>query len=147
MRDLHQLVLISALLSTFFGCSRPNEVENSAIQTSYIAINGLDTARLDLVIKGTSFKGTCAINFNNKYIDSGEVRGRVHGDTLLGDFHYLHYGLEWKRIAIAFLKKDGQLVMGEGKQSIYLNIPFFRAGQPIRYDSVKFVFKKTPVIL
>ncbi|MBG6235419.1 hypothetical protein IWX76_001987 [Pedobacter sp. CAN_A7] len=147
MRDIRHLLIISALLFAFFGCNRPNEVDNSALKTSYIAINGADTARLNLVVKGTTFKGKCAISFNNKYTDSGEVRGRINGDTLLGDFHYLHYGSEWKRIAIAFLKKDDKLVMGEGKQSVYLNIPFFRAGQPIRYDSVKFVFIKTPNIL
>ena len=144
-KNIRCLLIISALLSVFFGCTQPNEVDNSAVKTSYIAVNGADTAWLDLVVKGTTFKGKCAINFSDKYTDSGDVRGQVSGDTLLGDFHYLHYGLQWKRIAIAFLKKDNQLIMGEGIQSEYLNIPFFKADQPIRYDSVKFVFEKTAI--
>ena len=63
--------------------------------------------------------------------------------NIKNDFHYLHYGLKWKRIAIAFLKKNDQLMMGEAKQTLYLDIPFFAKDTPIKYDSVKFVFKKS----
>ncbi|MEJ5960886.1 hypothetical protein [Pedobacter immunditicola] len=112
------------------------------MRSTYIAINGSDTAWLSLNIGATSFKGHCEINFNNKYKDSGAVKGIIKGDTLIGDFRYFHYGLEWKRIAIALLRKDDKLIMGEGSQSVYLKIPYFRPGSLIRYDSVKFVFQK-----
>lgn len=136
-----QVFLLFNVSLLLYGC-RPNKVDNKALQSSYIAINGSDTAWLNLNIGATSFKGHCEINFNNKYKDSGAVKGMIKGDTLIGDFHYLRYKLEWKRIAIALLRKDDKLIMGEGQQYIYLKIPFFNPGSPIRYDSVKFVFQK-----
>jgi hypothetical protein len=106
LRALLPSIKRALMLFILCGCSRPNEVKvvesNSA---SYIAVAGPDTAWLDLTIKGATFKGRCAINYNNRFVDSGEVRGLIRGDSLLGDFHYLHYGLEWKRVAFALLRK------------------------------------------
>lgn len=110
-------------------------------RSAYIAISGTDTAWLDLTVTGTSFKGKCAINFSNNYLDSGRVRGRFYGDTLLGDFHYLHYGLEWKRVSFALLKRNNTLIMGEGDQGFYFGIPYFKPDTPLQFDSVKFVFR------
>jgi len=130
------------LLLLFCCCSRPNEVKvPESSSASYIAIDGSDTARLDLRIKGTTFKGRCAISYGDRYVDSGEVKGLVRGDSLLGDFHYHHYGLEWKRIAFALLKDGDQLAMGEGGQGEYFNIPYFKP-EELRFDSVRFVFRK-----
>jgi len=130
------------LLLLIYGCSRPNEVKVlESSSASYIAVDGPDTATLELSIKGSTFKGRCAINFAGRYIDSGEVRGLVRGDSLLGDFHYLHYGLEWKRVAFALLKDGDRLAMGEGRQGEYFNIPYFKP-EELRFDSVRFVFQK-----
>ena len=130
------------LLFLVYGCSRPNEVKVlESSSASYIAVDGPDTATLELSIKGSTFKGRCAINFARRYIDSGEVRGLVRGDSLLGDFHYLHYGLEWKRVAFALLKDGDQFAMGEGGQGEYFNIPYFKP-EELRFDSVRFVFQK-----
>ena len=138
MKRIFFLFNISLLF--LFGCTS-SEADKKPLKTAYIAISGADTAWLDLTIKGTQFKGVCEINFNNKYRDSGDVRGAIKGDTLLGDFHYLHYGLEWKRISIALLKKDNKLIMGKGVQGVFLDIPYFKPESPIDYDSVKFVFQ------
>lgn len=133
-----KLMFIVCLL---YSCSRPNEVKTTTSHSaSYLAVNGMDTARLELTVKGTTFKGKCAIGFGDKFTDSGEVKGLVRGDTLLGDFHYLHYGLEWKRVAFALLRKDQELYMGEGDQGEYFNIPYFKPDGP-RFDSVRFVFR------
>jgi len=141
IRPTFLLFKIALLLFLFFGC-RPNEVNKKVLKSSYIAINGSDTAWLNVVINESSFKGQCEINLHNRYTDSCDVKGMIKGDTLLGDFHYLHYGLEWKRIAIALLRKNNKIIMGESKQEVYLNIPFFKPENPINYDSVKFVFHK-----
>ena len=130
------------LVCLLYSCSRPNEVKTTTSHSAtYLAVDGLDTARLELTVKGTTFKGKCAIRFGDKFTDSGEVKGLVRGDTLLGDFHYLHYGLEWKRVAFALLRKDQGLYMGEGDQGEYFNIPYFKPDGP-RFDSVRFVFRK-----
>lgn len=129
------------LFGLLYSCTRPNELKRiESTAASYIAVAGVDTAWLDLNIKGTTFKGKCAISFADKFTDSGEVRGLIRGDTLLGDFHYLHYGLEWKRVAFALLRKEDALFMAEGEQGEYFNIPYFKPGE-LRFDSVKFVFR------
>jgi hypothetical protein len=141
---MKQIVLLFNLSLLFFslsGCSQ-NEVDRKVLKSSYIAINGSDTAWLNVVIGDASFKGQCEINFHNKYKDSGNIKGMIKGDTLIGDFHYLRYGLEWKRIAIALLRKDDKLIMGKGAQGVYLKIPYFIPEIPIKYDSAKFVFQK-----
>lgn len=143
LRTLLPPIKCALLLFIFYGCSRPNElnvVESSSV--SYIAVAGPDTAWLDLTVKGTTFKGRCAINYGNRFVDSGEVKGLIRGDSLLGDFHYLHYGLEWKRVAFALLKDGDKLAMGEGGQGEYFNIPYFKPDE-LRFDSVRFVFRKT----
>jgi hypothetical protein len=140
-RPVYKLLKSLLLLTLCHGCSRPNEPAIKSTKSSYIAINGNDTARLDLVVTASTFKGRCAINFHNRYVDSGEVKGIVRGDSLLGDFNYLHYGLEWKRIAFALLRKNDQLLMGEGDQGAYFNIPYFKPDGP-NFDTVRFIFKK-----
>lgn len=145
MKQKFLLFNISLLFLISYGCG-PQEVKNKPLESTYIAINGLDTAWAQLSIGRESFKGQCKIKYHNSYTDSGDVRGVIKGDTLLGDFHYLHYGVKWKRIAIALLKKDSQLIMGEGKQSVFLDIPFFAPENPVKYDSVKFVFRKTDAL-
>ena len=36
--------------------------------------------------------------------------------------------------------------MGEGKQGVFLDIPYFEPGIPIRFDGVKFVFENVNVV-
>ena len=138
---ISQFYTLASLLLLFYSCNQSNALMPKPHSSSYIAISGTDTARLDLTVTGTSFKGKCAINFSNNYLDSGRVRGRLYGDTLLGDFHYLHYGLEWKRVSFALLKRNNTLIMGEGDQGFYFGIPYFKPDTPLRFDSVKFVFR------
>ena len=138
LRHIFRPLLLILLL---YSCSRPNEVKTiESHSATYVAIDGNDTAKLELTTKGTTFKGKCAINVAGRYTDSGEVKGLVRGDTLLGDFHYLHYGLEWKRVAFALLRKGQELHMGEGDQGEYFNIPYFKADGP-RFDTVRLIFK------
>lgn len=143
LRASISLIKYTLLVFVLYGCSRPHAVKVlESNTTSYLAVAGADTARLDLTIKGTTFKGRCAINYGGKFTDSGEVKGLIRGDTLLGDFHYLHYGLEWKRVAFALLKNGDKLAMGEGGQGEYFNIPYFKP-EELRFDSVRLVFQKT----
>ncbi len=141
MFKLNQILQLTVLFSLLCSCTGSNQPKvTEATSRSYLAVHNADTAWLELNIKGSTFKGRCAISYDQKYIDSGEVRGLVRGDTLLGDFHYLHYGLEWKRVAFALLKKNDSLIMGEGGQAEYFNIPYFKPEEP-QFESVRFVFQ------
>ncbi len=42
--------------------------------------------------------------------------------------------------ALAFLKKDGQLIMGVGVIETYLGRSYFAKDKPIRFDRSKFIF-------
>jgi hypothetical protein len=132
------------ILSVFiYGCGS-DDTEKKRVKMNYLAINDADTALLKLIITGSQFKGQYEINYHGNFKDSGDVKGTIKGDTLLGDYHYQHYGIEkWQRVPIALLKKDEKLILGIGSTETYLGISYFRPGTVIDYDQVKFIFQKT----
>lgn len=128
-----------------YGCSSgADDTDKKRVKLSYAAISGTDTASLKLVITGSQFKGLYEVNYHGSFKDSGEVKGTIKGDTLIGDYHFQHYGLEkWRRAPIALLKKDGKLLLGTGTMENYLTISYFKAGEPIDYSQPEFIFQKT----
>lgn len=137
------LVLGPVITIALYGCF-PKEKEPKTENCSYLAINGKDTASLSLVITGTLFKGKYEINYHGSHKDSGDVKGRIKGDTLLGDYVFQHYGMEkWHRAPISLLKRNDQLVMGVGATETFLSKSYFRKGTVIDYDHVKFIFQRT----
>jgi len=133
-------LVITVLLQGCFSKEKEPKTEN----LSYLAIKGRDTASLSLVITGTLFKGKYEINYHGSHKDSGDVKGRIKGDTLLGDYVFQHYGMEkWHRAPIALLKRNDQLVMGVGATETFLSKSYFRKGAVIDYDHVKFIFQRT----
>ena len=90
------------------------------------------------------FSGSLQISHGGDNIDSGQVKGVVKGDTLIGEFHFMHYKLEWKRKPVAFLMKKDTLVMGEGLMKLTVGIPHFDPSVPIDFKGNKrLVFVKT----
>ncbi|RAJ34385.1 hypothetical protein LY11_01277 [Pedobacter cryoconitis] len=129
------------ILFVIQGC---DSREKKVVRTSYLAIKGADTAILKLTVTGTQFIGQYEINYHGSFKDSGDVKGAIKGDTLIGDYHFQHYGLEkWLRGPIALLKKDGRLILGTGTLESYLGISYFKRGEPIDYSAPKFIFQKT----
>lgn len=132
---------LSVILLVIQGC---DSREKRIVRTSYLAIKGADTAILKLVITGTQFTGQYEINYHGSFKDSGDVKGAIKGDTLIGDYHFQHYGLEkWLRGPIALLKKDGRLILGTGELESYMGINYFKRGAPIDYSTPKFIFRNT----
>jgi hypothetical protein len=139
------LLKITAVVVLVYGCNSGSEdIEKKRVKLSYSAIHGSDTAILKLVITGSQFKGLYEVNYHGSFKDSGEVKGTIKGDTLIGDYHFQHYGLEkWRRAPIALLKKDGKLILGTGITENYFTISYFKTGEPIDYSQPKFIFRKT----
>jgi hypothetical protein len=136
------LGLAPVITVLFQGCFS-KEKEPKTENLSYLAIKGRDTASLNLVITGTFFKGKYEVNYHGSHKDSGDVKGRIKGDTLLGDYFFQHYGMEkWHRAPIALLKRNDQLVMGVGATETFLSKSYFRKGTVIDYDHVKFIFQR-----
>ncbi|WP_342331225.1 hypothetical protein [Pedobacter sp. FW305-3-2-15-E-R2A2] len=133
-------VVITVLL---YGCFSKGK-EPKTERLFYLAIKDRDTASLSLEITGTLFKGKYEINYHGSHKDSGDVKGRIKGDTLLGDYIFQHYGMEkWHRAPIALLKWEEKLVMGVGETETFLSKSYFRKGTVIDYDHVKFIFQRT----
>jgi hypothetical protein len=137
------LGLAPVITVLLYGCFS-KEKEPKTEKCCYFAIKGGVTASLNLVITGTLFNGKYEINYHGSHKDSGDVKGRIKGDTLLGDYLFQHYGMEkWYRAPIALLKRDDQLVMGVGATETFLSKSYFRKGTVIDYDHVKFIFQRT----
>lgn len=134
----HYLLLVVALLITSCGNSqKPTQLT----YVKYVAHKQGDTAIVLLNQSKEMFTGTLMINEHGVYRDSGTVKGLVKGDTLIGEFHFLHYKLEWKRKPVAFLMKNNHLIMGEGVTKMTVGIPHFDPSVPINFSEDKqFVF-------
>lgn len=138
MRNSFLIVIFTFVVVV--GCNS-GEDKDPFQQVMYRAVNKSDTATLSLHINKKRFFGHYEIVYGNGDKDSGNVRGGLKGDTLRGDFKYISYGGSWKTVPIAFLKKDDELIKGNGIIGIYLNLPCFMPGT-LNYSNSEFIFKK-----
>lgn len=138
-RTITLLTILLAFLC--YSCdSKTKKFEEN--YTFYRAVNGKDTALLAIAENKTHFYGRYEIQYEGTMKDSGEVRGKIMGDTLQGDYYYKPYGGgKWKRVPIALLKKDRKLLLGRGVTITYMNIPRYTSGVPIEYSDPKFTFE------
>jgi hypothetical protein len=134
-------LLIMLLLITFMIACNNRKVEEK--QHSFRAINGRDTAYLSLTTGDNYFIGKYEIFYGHKTMkDSGYVRGKIVGDTLLGAYYYKSYGGLGLSKPIALLMKEDKLLLGTGVQSSVLGLVFFTTDVPINYDQPIFIFEK-----
>ena len=138
---LKNFITVSFLSAFLFSCNS-KEGKDKYNRVSYRAVNGKDTAILDIKINDKRFYGRYEILYHKFGKDSGDVRGDMRGDTLRGDFHFISNGGTWKRIPIALLKKDNKLILGKGIIGTYFNLPLFLPDVPIEYNNAEFVFEK-----
>lgn len=140
---MHGIIIVCTIaVFAVAGCNN-ERVSSKETKLLYRAINKDDTANLNVILKDKEFYGQYEINYHGDFKDSGDVNGIVKGDTLLGTYHYQHYGIqEWYRIPIALLKKNHKLMMGVGSMEIYMNMTFFTKSIPIDYQHPMFIFEK-----
>lgn len=133
MKQNANIVLIILITALIAACQAEPQTK------FYVGINGPDTAHLTLNIIDGSFYGKYEVRKRSYTDRKGDIRGKIKGDTLLGDYHYFPYGGGTKkRIPIAFLQKDNELLMGKGVVSSYMGIPFFVSNIPIDYEDPEF---------
>lgn len=138
---LKNFIIVSLLSAFLFSCNSKEEKDRYN-RLLYRAVNGKDTAILDININDKRFYGRYEILYHKIGKDSGDVRGDLKGDTLRGDYHFISNGGSWKRIPIALLKKDNKLILGKGVIGTYFNLPLFIPEVPIEYNNSEFVFEK-----
>ncbi|HKG08543.1 MAG TPA: hypothetical protein VKB19_18890 [Pedobacter sp.] len=134
---------VALMLGGLIGGCDTSGVDHRTTRMWYRAVNKDDTATFKVDVTDGQFKGVFEINYHGSFKDSGEVKGYVHGDTLVGNYLYRHYGMEQlHRIPVAFLKSADKLIMGVGAMEIYLERTYFKKNKPIDYQNVKFIFEK-----
>jgi hypothetical protein len=109
----------------------------------FVAVDGKDTANLTLNGLNTGkVNGHLVINYLGKGKNDGDFEGAYRGDTLFVDYTF-KIGTENKTIyknPLAFLKKDGKLILGVGQIETNLGRSYFVKGKPISFDKGRFTF-------
>jgi hypothetical protein len=95
-----------------------------------------DTGLLKLVLSEEAFYGDYQINYDDKSLDKGSVKGNVSGDTLLGKFSFLSRNNVRTVAPVAFLKSSEGLKSGVGTAGTYMGFHVFLRGSIIFGDSL-----------
>jgi len=109
----------------------------------FVAIDGKDTAALQLNTTEGKVSGTLVINYFEKGKNDGQIEGKYSGDTLFVDYTF-KIGKTNQTIyknPLALLKKDGKLILGVGQIETSLGKSYFVKDKPIRFDKGRFTFE------
>lgn len=112
----------------------------------YIACFEKDTIDLKInTLKDGKITGNMEMQLLNMPIKTGKIAGEFSGDTLFADYSFIQ-GTNEKVVfknPMAFLKKDNQLILGNGKIVTYLGASYFAKGEKIDFENVKYKFIQT----
>lgn len=143
------------LFPLLFSCNQGNKSAKeastvTAVKTDslskeecFAAIDSNDKA--DLKIKTLSdgtVTGSMVINYFEKGKNDGTLEGKFKGDTLFADYTFkigTQNPVVYKN-PLAFLKKDGKLILGVGQIVTSMGRSYFVKGKAIRFDKSKFTF-------
>lgn len=142
---LAAIVLMSSCVQnkTDNAVSTSSKVKVVPISTCYMAIDGRDTAMLNLKTAGMKVSGILFFNYYKKNKTLGSIKGSFVRDTLLADYLLtVDHTKTIYRNPLAFLKKDGKLIMGVGTIETAWGRNYFSKNVPIDYKKGRFVFKK-----
>ena len=152
------LYLSFLALPLIFSCSqsgnKSSELKDSLTVTAdtiakkacFVAIDAKDTANLILNESDKDkITGHLVINYVGKGKNDGEISGEYKGDTLFVDYTF-KIGTTNKtqyKNPLAFLKKDGKLVLGVGQIETTMGRSYFVKGKPISFEKGRFTFSPT----
>jgi hypothetical protein len=148
MNNLLKLGLAITFLGGLASCSntesKKEEVKEVGKQECYVAVDGTDTAYLDLnILENGKIDGNLLIKFADKPQNKGIIAGKFSGDTLFVDYSFTLGDAEAPiyKNPLAFLKRDKQMVLGVGQIETTLGKSYFVKGQPINFERGKFTFE------
>ena len=135
-----------------FGCSQSEkkaEAKQDSVvnQTCYASSFEKDSAAM--VVKTTAsgqVTGSLLIKYGEKLQNNGKINGKFSGDTLLVDYRFNTGSDTTKAFTnpLAFLKKDGKLIMGVAQIETTMGKSYFVKDKPINYEAGKFTFVEVP---
>jgi len=151
-------VIIPCLLLACIGlqsCKKEQTQKVDAPQTvaekivnveCYKAIYEKDTIDLKLnTLESGKVSGDMVMKVANAQEKTGNIKGEFHGDTLFVDYTFVE-GKEGKNTfknPMALLKKDKQLIIGNGTIQTTMGVSYLVKDQPIDFDRVKYKFSAT----
>lgn len=149
MKAKSLLLLATFASSIILSCQQQKPVEKVAEQKKlvcYQSISGTDTAWLSIDTAKKLIVGDLTFNYvDKKEKYEGQFKGEIYGDTLRGHYDFkINKAERWNRNPVAFLKKDGKLIMGVGKFMLIMGSAHFDNQVPIDYSQGRFTFENTP---
>lgn len=151
---------LSCLLLSFVGLqSCKNEEKQKAAEAAkaegetivntecYKAIYEKDTVDLDLYfLKNGKVKGDMSMRVESSPEKKGEVAGEFHGDTLFVDYTFTDGSKNNAKFKnpMALLKRDKQLILGNGAMQTTMGVTYLVKDKPIDFDRVKYKFNSIP---
>lgn len=142
------LYLSLLALPLMFSCNQSEQKtvelkDTATLKECFTAIDEKDTANLALNhFENGKITGNLIINYLDKGKNDGEISGEFKGDTLFVDYTF-KIGTENKTMyknPLAFLKKDGKLILGVGQIETSMGKSYFVKGKPINFEKGRFTF-------
>jgi hypothetical protein len=147
-------LVISCLLLSCIGLQscKKNEEKKEAVQTNaekivstqcYKAVYEKDTIDLKLnTLKNGKLSGNMVMKVATATERTGEITGEFRGDTLFADYTFVEVTNKTKTFKnpMAFLKRDNQLILGNGTMQTTMGVTYLVKDKPIDFDRVKYKF-------
>jgi len=109
----------------------------------YKAIYEKDTIDLKLnTLKNGKLAGDMIMKVAPATVKTGEVSGEFHGDTLFIDYTFKDSATKDRifKNPMALLKRDKQLILGNGTMQTTMGVTYLVKDKPIDFDRVKYKF-------
>jgi len=119
------------------------EAETVVSSECYQAVYEKDTIALKLnTLKNGKLSGNMIMKVAPSTVRTGEVAGEFHGDTLFIDYTFKDNVNKDKTFKnpMAFLKRDKQLILGNGTMQTTMGVTYLVKDKPIDFDRVKYKF-------
>lgn len=140
------LLILNCIIFLFIANSGCSSEANQPLTKHYVAISKRDTGMLKLSRYKDNFFGQYILKHGKGNSDSGEIRGKIIGDTLIGDYFYFPAsGTKKKRVPFTLLTSGNTLKLGKGAISRFLDIPYYSPETPIDYEEDAFIFHEIAV--
>ncbi|MEP6932279.1 MAG: hypothetical protein ABI850_19805 [Flavobacterium sp.] len=152
---MRNLVLSSLLLACigFQSCKKnENQQETEAVKAEaekvvsvqcYKAIYEKDTIDLKInTLKNGKISGNMVMKVFSAPEKTGDITGEFHGDTLFADYTFINATNKNTKFKnpMAFLKREKQLILGNGTMQTTMGVTYLVKDKPIDFDSVKYKF-------
>lgn len=119
------------------------EAEEPINVECYQAIYENDTINLTLnTLKSGKIDGDMVMKVAGAPEKVGDLEGEFRGDTLFADYSFIEGANKEKTFKnpMAFLKRDKQLILGNGTMQTTMGVSYLVKDKPIDFDRVKYKF-------